>query len=84
LGYYATKYTFEKYAIQMPSKPDFHKVFGNVFLAEDRKILPLQHPAAVLYNDFIKEEMIKNYCKMKVLLTDCKWYPTCPMKRFYE
>jgi len=28
--------------------------------------------------------LIKSYRKLKVLSKDCKWYPTCPMKRFYE
>ena len=84
LGHYATKYIFEKYALCLPSKPEFHKIYGKVFLAGDRKILPLQHPAAMLYNPSVKEEMIKNYRKMRVLLIDCKWYPVCPMKKFYE
>lgn len=74
----------EKYALCLPSKPEFHKIYGKVFWAGDRKILPLQHPAAMLYNPSVKEEMIKNYRKMRVLLIDCKWYPVCPMKKFYE
>jgi len=84
LGYHATKYTFEKYALCLPSKPEFPEVYGNIFLSKDKKILPLQHPATVLYNPSLKEEMIKNYRKIKVLLENCKWYPVCPMKRFYE
>jgi DNA polymerase len=84
LGYFAIKYIFEKNAIPLPSKGEFHKIYGKIILAGDRKIFPLKHPAAVLYNDSIKDEMIKNYCKMRVLLKECKWYPTCPMKRFYE
>ncbi|MBW2039586.1 MAG: uracil-DNA glycosylase [Deltaproteobacteria bacterium] len=84
LGYYATKYIFEKYVLCLPSKPEFRKVFGKIFLAGSKKILPLQHPAALLYNPSLRDEMIKNYRKMKVLLTDCTWYPVCPMKRFYE
>jgi DNA polymerase len=85
LGYYATRYIFKKHSCSLPSsKEEFYKVYGKLFLAGDRKILPLQHPAALLYNPSLKEEMTKNYRKMKVLLTDCKWYPTCPMKRFYE
>ena len=84
LGYYATKYIFEKYGITLPSKPEFNKIYGKLSLAPDRKILPLQHPASVLYDISIKEEVTKNYHKMKILLTDCKWYPACPMKRFYE
>ena len=84
LGYYATRYIFEKYAIPLPSKSGFCEVYCKIFLAADKKIFPLQHPAAVLYDSSIKEKIIKNYCKMKVLLIDCKWYQVCPMKVFYE
>lgn len=84
LGYYATKYIFEKYAIQSPSKSEFDRVYCRIFLYENKKVFPLQHPAAVLYNNSIKEKIVKNYCKLKVLLVDCKWYPMCPMKVFYE
>ena len=84
LGYYATKYLFDKYAIPLPSKPEFRPIYGKLFLTEDKKILPLKHPAAVLYNSSIKGVLIEHYRKMKVLLTDCKWHPACPMKKFYE
>jgi len=84
LGYYATKYILKKYTAQLPLKSEFYKVYGRFFRAEDRKILPLQHPAALLYNSSSKEEVVKNYRKVRILLTDCKWYPVCPMKRFYE
>jgi DNA polymerase len=84
LGYFATKYLFEKYIISLPSKSEFHKVYGKIFLVGDKKILPLQHPAALLYNDSIKEIMVKNYHKLKILSKDCMWYPACPLKRFYE
>ena len=84
MGYFATRYLFKKYGLPIPPKDEFHTVFGKLFLADDCKILPLQHPAAVLYNPSIREVMIKNYFKLKVVLRDCKWYPTCPMKRFYE
>lgn len=70
LGYYATRYIFEKYAIPLPSKPAFHEVYGKVLEASDKEILPLQHPAAILYDSSIKEEMIRDYRKMRVLLTN--------------
>jgi len=79
LGYYATKYIFNKYQIQLNSKK-----CGTLFLADDIKILPLRHPAALLYNDSISEEMTENYQKLKTLMADCKWFLCCPMKRFYE
>ncbi len=84
LGYYATKYLFERYAVPLPIKPDFHTVFGKVLFIDNRKILPLQHPAAVLHDPVIKEVMIENYRKLNVILTDCSWFPSCPMKRLYE
>jgi len=84
LGHYATSYIFKKYSLPLPSKQDFYNIYGKLLLVGNRKILPLQHPAAMLYHPHIKDEMKKNYHKLKVVITDCKWYPSCPMKRFYE
>ncbi len=84
LGHHATNYIFRKYSIPLPPKQEFYTIYGKLFLMNNRKILPLQHPAAMLYHPHIKDEMIKNYRKIKVLLKDCIWYPACPMKRFYE
>lgn len=68
LGYYATRYIFEKYAIPLPSKSEFDRVYCKIFLGGDRKVFPLQHPVAVLHNNSIKGIIVKNYCKLKVLL----------------
>ncbi len=69
LGYYATKYIFVKYQILLPkSKPKFSKVYGKVFLVENRKILPLRHPATLLYDSSVREKMAKNYRCAKFLL----------------
>jgi len=84
LGHYATIYLFKKYNLLLPSKREFYTVYGKLFLTNSRKILPLQHPAAVLRNPDIKDVLVKNYHKLKVLSKDCKWYALCPMKRFYE
>ncbi|WP_345976328.1 uracil-DNA glycosylase [Sulfurimonas sp. HSL3-7] len=70
MGYYAIRYIFEKYAIALPSKPEFHKICGTVFSAGNKKIIPLQHPAAVLYNHSMKAVLIKNYRKLKGVLAD--------------
>ena len=84
LGYYATHYIFQKYDILFPSKAEFSSVYGKLFLAGDKKVLPLPHPATLLYNPDSRQDLIKSYRKLQVLLEDCKWYPMCPMKRFYE
>jgi len=85
LGYYSTKYIFQKYLIPFPSsREELKGIFGKLFVAENTKILPLGHPATILYNESLREKMIENYKKLKIIIKDCKWYPTCPMKRFYE
>lgn len=85
LGYYPTKYIFVKHQIPLPkSKLEFSEVYGKIFLAEDRKVLPLRHPAALLYDSSVRGEKVKNYRKLKTLIVDCKWFQACPMKRFYE
>ena len=70
LGYYATRYIFEKYAIPLLPKPEFNEVYGKVFEVGDKVILPLQHPSAALHDSSIKEVMIKNYRRMQVLFGD--------------
>ena len=84
LGYYATAYIFQRYGILLPSKAEFSSIYGRLFLDKDKKILPLPHPATFLYNPNFKQNLIKSYRKLQVLLKDCKWYSVCPMKRFYK
>jgi hypothetical protein len=61
------RYIFEKYGIPLPSKPEFREVYGRVLEADGKKILPLQHPAAVLHDISIKNVMEANYRAMQVL-----------------
>jgi uracil-DNA glycosylase family 4 len=84
LGYYAIRHIFEKFSIQLPAKSEFEEVYCRIFLTDDKKVFPLQHPAAVLYHSSIKEKVVKDYRELKVLMSDCKWYQVCPMKRFFE
>jgi len=83
LGYYATHYIFQKYNLQLHAKEKFSSVYGKLFLAGDKKILPLHHPATLLYNPNLKQDLIKSYRKLYVLSKNCKWYPVCPMRKFY-
>ena len=69
LGYYATRFLFEKYRIPVAPKPEFREVYGNVLESGGKKIIPLQHPAAVLHDISIKNVMVANYRKMQVLYT---------------
>lgn len=84
LGYFATKYAFEKYSIELPSKEELIRTYGTLLLAEDRKVLPLQHPTALLHDESLRDEFVSRYRKMRIVLQDCKWFPSCPLKRFYD
>jgi DNA polymerase len=84
LGHYATKYLLEKYNLEVPSKKNFYNLYGILIFTNNQKIMPLQHPAAIVYNPDIKKVLKKNYQKLKVLSRDCKWYEVCPMKRYFE
>jgi uracil-DNA glycosylase len=84
LGHFATKYLLEKYNIDTPIKKDFYKLYGKIILTNDYKILPLQHPAAVVYNPDLKKVLLNNYHKLQVISKKCKWYEACPMKTYYE
>ncbi len=85
LGYYPTRYIFEKCDLAVAeAKSGFSKFYGRISSAQGKKIIALQHPATLLYDNTVKPEMIKNYKKLKVLLADCKWFPVCPIKEFYE
>jgi hypothetical protein len=56
----------ESYGVQIPAKSEFRKVYGQVLETADKKIIPLQHPAAILHDSSIKNVMVTNYRKMEV------------------
>lgn len=70
LGFHAIKYILDKYNIELPKKSEFSKILGEVILIGDKKIIPLQHPASVLYNHSLKPLLMKNYSKMRKLLKE--------------
>lgn len=67
LGYFATSYILEKYLIEEPQ--DFRQVYGRAFYTETGKIvLPLRHPAALLYSPELKESMMEDYRKVGIVM----------------
>ena len=67
LGYFATSYILGKHLIDIPR--DFKQVYGRTFFTESgRIILPLRHPAALLYNPELKESMMEDYRKIGIVM----------------
>ena len=85
LGYYSTQYICRKYNHPVyEEKGKMNKFYGKLFLARQKKIYPLIHPTALIFDTTDKERMKKDYARLKVFLSECKWYSVCPMKRFSE
>ena len=57
---------------------------GKLVYCNGQKIYPLRHPSAVLYNPSVKQTMMRDFKKISVFKKECKWYPLCPMKRYFE
>jgi len=88
LGYYASRYIFMKYSLDFPDREEVYTIYGRLFLTSNgkdggaaKKIYPLRHPAALLYNEGLSEEMERNYHKLGILLHDCAWFKRCPERR---
>lgn len=85
MGYYATSYILKKYNHpELLNREDTERRYGKLLRLREQNIYPLMHPTALVFDATDKEKMKKDYGKLKVLLYPCKWYPVCPMKRFYE
>lgn len=84
LGYHVTKFMLKKYGFEIPDRDNFPELFGNLLVANNRKILPLRHPATVVHDSERYEKLLSNYRKINVVTKTCKWFSSCPMKVFYE
>jgi len=83
LGFHATRYILTKYGVNINNE-DIPKNYGKLLWTGNKKVYPLQHPSSVLYNPSEKDKILSNYKKLRVFLQECKWYPVCPMKWYYE
>ena len=69
LGYYATRTVLTKFhADTLTTGKSFTEINGKLLLIDDKKIFPLSHPAALLYNPSFEPETIEKYKKMKTFL----------------
>ena len=69
LGYYATKYIFEKFTLPSFSKKEFPELIGKVFTSENYKIFPLSHPSSLLYHHEFITPFVNNLKKLKQLIS---------------
>jgi uracil-DNA glycosylase len=68
LGFQATKFVLTYLGIPRPPGKSYRILFGNFIKTEKYLILPLRHPTALLFNPAKRDEMTRNYKKLKTLL----------------
>jgi DNA polymerase len=85
LGYYATRTILTIFHADPPAaRRDYKRLYGALIFSDSQKILPLPHPATLLYDPTFERETIEKYQILNTLLRACKWFSICPMKRLYE
>jgi DNA polymerase len=70
LGFFATRFLFTRYGLALPPKAEFSGVYGQRVAVGNLILLPLQHPAAVLYNAAIRDVMVRNYRLLGEIFAD--------------
>jgi len=69
LGSYATNAILKKCNVDPQSAGmSFTNINGRLLSLDDKKVLPLPHPAALLYNPSFEPETIEKYKKLKTFL----------------
>lgn len=85
LGFYATRSVLVLNKLDFPeSKANSSDFFGRLFWRDNKKVYPLPHSAALLYNPSFEENAQLQYSKLQVFKRRCRWYPVCPMRKFYK
>jgi uracil-DNA glycosylase len=69
LGYYATKYLFEKDKLNIISRKDFPALIGKLFIAENYQIFPISHPASLLYHDEFIARTYEHFSNLKRMIS---------------
>lgn len=69
LGYYSARFILNKYNITIPdSRAEFSGLYGELFQAQYKRIYPLPHPAALLYDKSYKPLALEKYGMLRFLL----------------
>ncbi len=84
LGFHVTRFLFELYELPIPNKYEIKSIFGQLYYTKNKKIFPLKHPATVVHNSYSIESLLKDYKKLKVLLTPCSKLEYCEIPIQYK
>jgi DNA polymerase len=68
LGYYATKYIFQKFGFPSFSRKDFPELIGKIFSSDKYRIFPLSHPASLLYHHEFYKNSVVNFSNLRKII----------------
>ena len=77
LGYHVTKFIFKIYGLNVPNRIGFKSTFGKLFVAKNKKIIPLRHPATVVHKSTSLEELKTEYQILRILQSACGFIDKC-------
>ncbi len=83
LGYYPTKYIFERFKLENFSKSEYPQTIAKIRHVDDVMIYPLTHPTSIIHHKEFFVGSVQNYARL-IEMVQCKWYPVCPIKRFTD
>ncbi|MEE4196224.1 MAG: uracil-DNA glycosylase [Bacteroidales bacterium] len=84
LGYHVTKYLFNQFELKQPNKISFQTTFGELFSSQNRKIIPLRHPATVVHNSIKLKQLINEYEILNTIQTLCPYFYQCIIPENYK
>ena len=68
LGYYSTKYIFQKFGFPSFSRKDFPELIGKIFTSDKYRIFPLSHPASLLYHHEFYKNSVVNFSNLRKII----------------
>ncbi|MFP4023548.1 MAG: uracil-DNA glycosylase [Thiohalospira sp.] len=84
LGYHVTKFIFSQNGLKVPNKIEFRTIFGQLFTAKNRRIIPLRHPATVVHNSTNLKKLSDEYAILKTLQSKCIYFNQCIIPKKYK
>ena len=77
LGFHVTKFILNEYKLYVPNRIGFKSLFGNLFVSQNTKIIPLHHPATVVQKSKSYDSLEKEYQILKTIQHSCNLIGTC-------
>jgi len=85
LGFYSSRHVMSTRTEDAPrGRPDYRPLYGKLLLSGRTLIYPLPHPSSLLYRPSLEPGTAEKYDRLRFLTEPCRWYPACPMKRYFE